>query len=152
MKASNYYYIIAIIAIVGLTAVLADNPTPIDPKEKELNDLLKKSVERLKVVNSLVKRIDNVANTEVTGMKDSIKTLEEVKTELIAEKEQLIVEKQQLVEEKEQLSVVLYETQAIIKRDTIPASPFKLEPIVPVSENWGGWYGCRNDKKARGWY
>lgn len=152
MKANNYYYIIAIIAIVGLTAVLADNPTPIDPKEKELNDLLKKSVERLKVVNSLVKRIDNVANTEVTGMKDSIKTLEEVKTELIAEKEQLIVEKQQLVEEKEQLSVVLYETQAIIKRDTIPASPFKLEPIVPVSENWGGWYGCRNDKKARGWY
>ena len=135
MKASNYYYIIAIIAIVGLTAVLADNPTPIDPKEKDLNDLLKKSVERLKVVNSLVKRIDNVANTEVTGMKDSNKTLEEVKTELIAEKEQLIVEKQQLVEEKEQLSVVLYETQAIIKRDTIPASPFKLEPIVPLSEN-----------------
>jgi len=128
MKTNNYYFILAIIAIIGLTAVLADNPKPIDPKEKELNDLLKKSQERMKKVNILIKKIDKVAATKVVDMKESIQTLEQ-------EKQQLVVEKQQLVEEKEQLSVVLYETQSIIKRDTIPASPFKLEPIVPLSEN-----------------
>jgi len=128
MKTNNYYFILAIIAIIGLTAVLADNPKPIDPKEKELNDLLKKSQERMKKVNILIKKIDKVATTKVVDMKESIQTLEQ-------EKQQLVVEKQQLVEEKQQLTTVLYETQAIIKRDTIPASPFKLEPIVPLSEN-----------------
>jgi len=128
MKTNNYYFILAIIAIIGLTAVLADNPKPIDPKEKELNDLLKKSQERMKKVNILIKKIDKVATTKVVDMKESIQTLEQ-------EKQQLVVEKQQLVEEKQQLTAVLYETQAIIKRDTIPASPFKLEPIVPLSEN-----------------
>jgi chromosome segregation ATPase len=128
MKTNNYYFILAIIAIIGLTAVLADNPKPIDPKEKELNDLLKKSQERMKKVNVLIKKIDKVAAIKVTDMKESIQTLEQ-------EKQQLVVEKQQLVEEKQQLTAVLYETQAIIKRDTIPASPFKLEPIVPLSEN-----------------
>lgn len=121
MKANNLYYIVALIAIIGLTAVLADNPTPIDPKEKELDELLKKSQERMKKVNYLVKKIDEVAATEVTSMKDSIKTLEE--------------EKVQLIEEKEQLTTVLYEKEAIIKRNDIPASPFKLEPIVPLPEN-----------------
>ena len=128
MKTNNYYFILAIIAIIGLTAVLADNPKPIDPKEKELNDLLKKSQERMKKVNILIKKIDKVATTKVVDMKESIQTLEQ-------EKQQLVVENQQLVEEKQQLTAVLYETQAIIKRDTIPASPFKLEPIVPLSEN-----------------
>jgi len=128
MKTNNYYFILAIIAIIGLTAVLADNPKPIDPKEKELNDLLKKSQERMKKVNILIKKIDKVATTKVVDMKESIQTLEQ-------EKQQLVVEKQQLVEEKQQLTAVLYETQAIIKRDTIPASPFKLEPIVPLSED-----------------
>jgi len=128
MKTNNYYFILAIIAIIGLSAVLADNPKPIDPKEKELNDLLKKSQERMKKVNVLIKKIDKVAVTKVTDMKESIQTLEQ-------EKQQLVVEKEQLIEEKQQLTTVLYETQAIIKRDTIPTSPFKLEPIVPLSEN-----------------
>jgi ABC-type phosphate transport system auxiliary subunit len=121
MKANNYYTIIALVGIIGLTIALADNPKPIDPKEKELNELLKKSQERLKKVNFLAKKIDEVATTEVTGMKESIETLEE--------------EKQQLIEEKEQLTTVLHETQAIIKRDTITPSPFQLEPIVPLSED-----------------
>jgi len=128
MKANNYYFILAVTAIIGLSAVLADNPRPIDPKEKELNDLLKKSQERMKKVNVLIKKIDQVATTKVVGMQESIQTLEQ-------EKQQLVVEKEQLIEEKQQLTTVLYETQAIINRDTIPASPFKLEPIVPVSEN-----------------
>jgi len=128
MKANNYYFILAVTAIIGLTAVLADNPRPIDPKEKELNDLLKKSQERIKKVNVLIKKIDQVATTKVVNMQESIQTLEQ-------EKQQLVVEKQQLIEEKEQLTTVLHETQSIIKRDTMPASPFKLEPIVPLSEN-----------------
>ena len=45
MKANKLNTILAIIAIIGLTAALADNPKPIDPKEKELNELLKKSQE-----------------------------------------------------------------------------------------------------------
>ena len=35
MKKNNLY-ILLIIGIIGVTSVLADNPTPIDPKEKEL--------------------------------------------------------------------------------------------------------------------
>jgi predicted nuclease with TOPRIM domain len=128
MKANNYYFILAVTAIIGLTAVLADNPRPIDPKEKELNDLLKKSQERMKKVNVLIKKIDQVATTKVVSMQESIQTLEQ-------EKQQLVVEKQQLIEEKEQLTTVLHETQSTTKRDTIPASPFKLEPIVPISED-----------------
>jgi len=128
MKKNNYYFIIGTTIVIGLTIALADNPKPIDPKEKELNDLLKKSEQTRKKVNVLIKRIDEVATTKVVDMKENIKTLEQ-------EKQQLVVEKEQLIEEKEQLSVVLYETQAIINRDTIPASPFKLEPIVPLSED-----------------
>jgi predicted nuclease with TOPRIM domain len=128
MKANNYYFILAVTAIIGLTAVLADNPRPIDPKEKELNDLLKKSQERMKKVNVLIKKIDQVATTKVVNMQESIQTLEQ-------EKQQLVIEKEQLIEEKQQLTTVLYETKAFIKFDTIPASPFKLEPIVPLSEN-----------------
>lgn len=128
MKANNYYFILAVTAIIGLSAVLADNPRPIDPKEKELNDLLKKSQERMKKVNVLIKKIDKVAVTKVTNMKENIKTLEQ-------EKQQLVVEKEQLIEEKQQLTTVLHEAQAIVKHDTILTSPFKLEPIVPLSEN-----------------
>ena len=128
MKANNYYFILAVTAIIGLTVVLADNPRPIDPKEKELNDLLKKSQERMKKVNVLIKKIDQVATTKVVNMQESIQTLEQ-------EKQQLVVEKEQLIEEKQQLTAVLYETKASIKSDTITPSPFQLEPIVPLSEN-----------------
>jgi low affinity Fe/Cu permease len=128
MKINNYYFILAVTAIIGLTVVLADNPRPIDPKEKELNDLLKKSQEKMKKVNVLIKKIDQVAITKVVNMQESIQTLEQ-------EKQQLVIEKEQLIEEKQQLTTVLYETKAFIKFDTIPASPFKLEPIVPLSEN-----------------
>jgi predicted nuclease with TOPRIM domain len=128
MKANNYYFILAVTAIIGLSAVLADNPRPIDPKEKELNDLLKKSQERMKKVNVLIKKIDQVATTKVVDMQESIQTLEQ-------EKQQLVVEKEQLIEEKQQLTAVLYETKASTKSDTISASPFQLEPIVPLSEN-----------------
>ena len=128
MKANNYYFILAVTAIIGLTVVLADNPRPIDPKEKELNNLLKKSQERMKKVNVLIKKIDQVATTKVVNMQESIQTLEQ-------EKQQLVVEKEQLIEEKQQLTAVLYETKTSIKSDTIIASPFQLEPIVPLSEN-----------------
>ena len=128
MKANNYYFILAVTAIIGLSAVLADNPRPIDPKEKELNDLLKKSQERMKKVNVLIKKIDQVATTKVVNMQERIQTLEQ-------EKQQLVVEKEQLIEEKQQLTAVLYETKASIKSDTITPSPFQLEPIVPLSEN-----------------
>lgn len=119
MKANNLNTILAIIAIVGLTAALADNPKPIDPKEKELNELLKKSQERLKKVNFLVKKIDKVTTEKVVEMKEDIVTLQE--------------EKQVLQEEKQQLTVELYETKAIMDSITIYSSPFWLAPIVSDS-------------------
>ena len=83
MKANNYYFILAVTAIIGLSAVLADNPRPIDPKEKELNDLLKKSQERMKKVNVLIKKIDQVATTKVVDMQESIQTLKQKKQQLV---------------------------------------------------------------------
>lgn len=127
MKKNNYYFIIGTIIVIGLTIVSADNPKPIDPKEKELNDLLKKSEQTRKKVNVLIKRIDEVATTEVVDMKENIKTLEQEKQTL---EETLEQEKQ----EKENLKIELNEKNNI-KFDTIPTSPFKLEPIVPLSKD-----------------
>jgi ABC-type phosphate transport system auxiliary subunit len=121
MKANNLNTIIAIMAIIGLTVALADNPKPIDPKEKELNELLKKSQERLKKVNFLIKKIDNVATEKVVEMKEDIVMLQE--------------EKKVLQEEKQQLTIELNETKAIVDSIAIYSSPFKLVPIVSDSTN-----------------
>lgn len=129
MEANKILFWVGIVIILTLAVVLADNPTPVDPKEKELEELLRSSQIRMKRVDALVKKIDHISTTEVTTMKENIETLQEEKIALTAEKENLI-------EERQKLTHSLYETKSfLLSRDSVISAPFKLEPILPLSED-----------------
>jgi peptidoglycan hydrolase CwlO-like protein len=99
---------IAIILILLMTAVLAQPPKMIAPKEQELEILMQKSQQRLKKIDVLTKQIDKISSSKVSGMKQSI---EELKNEL-------------------------QETKAIVEYNSVNKStPFNLEPIVSDSTN-----------------
>jgi hypothetical protein len=107
MKKNNLY-ILLIIGIIGVTSVLADNPTPIDPKEKELNELLIKSEERLKKINIISQSIDKVATEQVVNMKQDIENLKK---------------------ENNILTLELNEIKTNTDTPIIESTPFILEPI-----------------------
>ena len=98
-------FLLGTLAIVGLTAVLAQEQKPIDPKEAELEMLLKKSEEQLKKVTLVAKAVDAATTDQVVTMKENIETLQE---------------------EKIQLTTQLYEVQAVLET-TPTATPFELE-------------------------
>ena len=56
---------IAIIFILLMTAVLAQSPKVVDPKEKELDALMSKSQNRLKKITILTKQIDKMSSSKV---------------------------------------------------------------------------------------
>ena len=74
-----------------------------------------KDLDRLKKINVLTKQIDKMSSSKVNGMKESIETLQEEKTQLKNE---------------------LQETKAIVEYNSPDKSiPFSLEPIVSDSTN-----------------
>ena len=98
-------FLLGALTIIGLTAVLAQEQKPVDPKEAELEMLLKKSEEQLKKVTLVAKAVDAATTDQVVTMKENIETLQE---------------------EKVQLTTQLYEVQAVL--ETAPtATPFELE-------------------------
>jgi ABC-type phosphate transport system auxiliary subunit len=98
-----------------MTIVLAQSPKMVDPKEKELDALMAKSQDRLKKITILTKQIDKMSSSKVSGMKESIETLQE---------------------EKIQLKNELQETKAVVEFNSVDKStPFNLEPIVSDSTN-----------------
>ena len=98
-----------------MTIVLAQSPKMDDPKEQELDALIEKSKLRLNKINTLAKQIDKMSESKVSGMRQSIETLEEEKTQLKNE---------------------LQETKAIVEYNSPDKSiPFSLEPIVSDSTN-----------------
>ena len=106
---------IVILLIFCMTIVLAQSPKMVDPKEKELDALMAKSQDRLKKINVLTKQIDKMSSSRVSGMKESIETLQE---------------------EKIQLKNELQETKAVVEfNSTDKSTPFSLEPIVSDSTN-----------------
>jgi ABC-type phosphate transport system auxiliary subunit len=106
---------IAIILILLMTVVLAQPPKMVDPKEKELDALMAKSQDRLKKITILTKQIDKMSSSKVSGMKESIETLQE---------------------EKIQLKNELQETKAVVEfNSTDKSTPFNLEPIISDSTN-----------------
>lgn len=109
---SKHVYILGILAILGATTILADVPEPIDPKEAELDLLLKKSQEQLVRVNKVAKLVDQVATKHIVAMEESIEELQE-------QNEQLITE--------------IHEVKTAMESATINAVPFKLEPILSDS-------------------
>lgn len=98
-------FLLGALAIIGLTAVLAQEQKPIDPKEVELEMLLKKSEEQLKKVTLVAQAVDAATTEQVVTMKENIETLQE---------------------EKVQLTTQLYEVQAVLE-STPAATPFELE-------------------------
>jgi hypothetical protein len=98
-------FLLGLIGIVSLTVVLAQEQKPIDPKEAELEMLLKKSEDQLKKVTLIAKAVDAATTDQVVTMKENIETLQE---------------------EKIQLTTQLYEVQAILET-TPTATPFELE-------------------------
>ena len=110
---TNKVYLGVVALIIGITITLADNPTPIDPKEKELNELLKKSEKRLLIVNDVAKRIDKISNEQVTSMKEDIKALQE---------------------ENHQLIIKLDETQTPPPSTDSKSSVFIMEPISDTKD------------------
>jgi len=98
-------FLLGLIGIVGLTVVLAQEQKPIDPKEAELEMLLKKSEDQLKKVTLIAKAVDAATTDQVVTMKENIETLQE---------------------EKIQLTTQLYEVQAVLET-TPTATPFELE-------------------------
>ena len=76
---------------------------------------MSKSQNRLKKITILTKQIDKMSSSKVNGMKESIETLQEEKTQLKNE---------------------LQETKAIVEYNSPDKSiPFSLEPIVSDSTN-----------------
>ena len=98
-------FLLGLIGIVSLTVVLAQEQKPIDPKEAELEMLLKKSEDQLKKVTLIAKAVDAATTEQVVTMKENIETLQE---------------------EKIQLTTQLYEVQAVLET-TPTATPFELE-------------------------
>jgi hypothetical protein len=98
-------FLLGLIGIVSLTIVLAQEQKPIDPKEAELEMLLKKSEDQLKKVTLIAKAVDAATTDQVVTMKENIETLQE---------------------EKIQLTTQLYEVQAVLET-TPTATPFELE-------------------------
>ena len=98
-------FLLGLIGIEGLTVVRAPEQKPIDPKEAELEMLLKKSEDQLKKVTLIAKAVDAATTDQVVTMKENIETLQE---------------------EKIQLTTQLYEVQAILET-TPTATPFELE-------------------------
>ena len=98
-------FLLGALTIIGLTAVLAQEQKPVDPKEAELEMLLKKSEEQLKKVTLVAKAVDAATTDQVVTMKENIETLQE---------------------EKVQLTTQLYEVQAVLET-TPAATPFELE-------------------------
>ena len=106
---------IVILLIFCMTIVLAQSPKMVDPKEKELDALMAKSQDRLKKINVLTKQIDQMSLSKVSGMKESIETLQE---------------------EKIQLKNELQETKAAVEFNSVDKSTtFNLEPIISDSKN-----------------
>ena len=98
-------FLLGTLVIIGLTAVLAQDQKPVDPKEAELEMLLKKSEEQLKKVTIVAKAVDAATTEQVVTMKEDIETLQE---------------------EKQQLTTQLYEVQAVLENNPT-ITPFKLE-------------------------
>jgi hypothetical protein len=99
-------FLLGLIGIVGLTVVLAQEQTPVDAKEAELEMLLKKSEDQLKRVTMIAKAVDAATTEQVVTMKENIEMLQE---------------------EKVQLTTQLYEVKAIIDSVPTAATPFELE-------------------------
>lgn len=107
-------FLLGTLAIVGLTAVLAQEQKPIDPKEAELEMLLKKSEEQLKKVTLVAKAVDAATTEQVVTMKESIETLQE---------------------ENQQLTTEIHEVKSNIEFINNTAIPFELGPIVSDTTN-----------------
>ena len=107
-------FLLGTLAIVGLTAVLAQEQTPIEANEAELEMLLQKSEEQLKKVTMVAKAVDAATTEQVVTMKENIETLQE---------------------ENQQLTTEIHEVKAIINSVPIESVPFKLEPIVSDAKN-----------------
>lgn len=98
-------FLLGTLVIIGLTAVLAQDQKPVNPKEAELEILLQKSEEQLKKVTMVAKVVDAATTEQVVTMKEDIKMLQE---------------------EKQQLTTQLYEVQAVLENNPT-VTPFKLE-------------------------
>lgn len=102
--------------ILCFTSILADVPQPIDPKEKELEELLKKSEKQLQKVSMVAKMVDKVTTEQVVEMNESIEELQEMN---------------------EQLTEEVYEVKKVMESITTTSTPFKLEPILPDTTGRG---------------
>ena len=109
MENNKKTFIIGAICILGFTTILADVPTPTDPKEAELEMLLKKSEEQLKKVTLIAKAVDAATTEQVVTMKENIEMLQE---------------------ENQQLTTEIYEVKSNIEFINNTATPFELGPIV----------------------
>lgn len=77
--------------------------------DADLKALLEKSKKRMNQANSIVKHIDKISSEQVTEMKESIKSLQEVN---------------------QQLTTEIYEIKSIsAPTDTTESTSFNLEPI-----------------------
>ena len=109
MESNKKIFLYGLVCVIGFTTILADVPTPTDPKDAELELLLQRSQQLLQKVTLVAKQVDQSTAEQVTEMKESIEQLEE--------------EKQQLINE-------IAEVKDSIQSNIINSSPFELGPIV----------------------
>jgi len=106
---NKYKLVLGAVVIFGFTSILADVPIPTDPKDAELEALLKKSEEQLHKVALVAKKVDAITTEQVVEMNESIEELQEMN---------------------EQLTEEVYEVKKVMESITTTATPFKLEPIL----------------------
>lgn len=116
MEKNKHTLILGTLLIAGFTSILADVPIPTDPKEAELDALLKKSEEQLKKVTLVAQSIDKVSTEKVVEMEKSIESLQEAN---------------------EQLTTEINEVKSTIESINNSAIPFELGPILPDTTSGG---------------
>lgn len=103
-------FVLGVIVISIVTTMLADIPVPVDPKDAELEALLKKSEEQLQRVTVIAKKVDIMTTEVMEEMHEAMDSL---------------------VEQNEILTVEVYEVKAAMESVTNSAVPFVLDPILP---------------------
>lgn len=109
MENNKKIFLYGLVCVIGFTTILADVPTPTDPKDAELEMLLQKSEQLLQEVTLVAKKVDAATTEQVVTMQESIEMLQEVN---------------------ENLTIEMYEIKSNIEFINSTATPFELGPIV----------------------
>lgn len=106
--------ILAIICVIGATAILADVPKPIDIQDEVIDALLRQSELQMQTATEVAKKVDKISEKQMQEMTESIAKLQK---------------------ENKLLSKEIYEIKNTPEPVIDNSIPFRLEPILSDTTN-----------------